>query len=101
MAALQSHPWPDNVRELQNVLVNLTVTAPRYDAIEPEHLPVAFRRPAPSRPPTLAAARDDLERSIVRDALDRHGNMALAAGELGITRHGLTNAPGGTDRNSV
>ena len=82
--------WPGNVRELQNVLANLTLTAPRYGTVEPAHLAAALRRPAPVRPRTLAAARADLERSMVRDALDRHRNVSAAAGELGVTRQGLS-----------
>ena len=59
VAALRAHRWAGNVRELQNVLANLTITAPRFGAIERAHLPAAFRRPAPARPRTLAAARED------------------------------------------
>lgn len=90
VAALRAHRWPGNVRELQNVLANLTLTAPRYGTVEPAHLAAALRRPTPARPRTLAAAREDLERSMVRDALDRHRNVAAAAGELGLTRQGLS-----------
>ena len=90
VAALQGHRWPGNVRELQNVLANLTVTAPRFGAIGPEHLPAAFRRPVPARPRTLAAAREELERSMVCDALDRNPSAAAAAAELGVTRQGLS-----------
>ena len=46
-------------------------------------------RPPPAgfpRPTTLAAAREDLEWSMVRDALDRHGDRTAAARELGLTR---------------
>ena len=91
VAALGALPWPGNVRELQNVLANLSVTGPRYGALGPDALPVAFRRPvAAERRPTLAAARERLERTMVRDALGRHESVARAAGELGITRQGLS-----------
>ncbi|MCY3846799.1 MAG: hypothetical protein OXH69_25035 [Acidobacteria bacterium] len=69
---------------------DLTLTAPRYGTVEPAHLAAAFRRPAPARLRTLAAAREDLERSMVRDALDRHRSVPAAAGELGLTRQGLS-----------
>ena len=88
VAALRAHRWPGNVRELQNVLANLTLTAPRYGAVELAHLPAALGRPAPARPRTLAAAREDLEQSMVRDALDRHGDVTAAAGDLGLARQG-------------
>ena len=91
VAALGAHPWPGNVRELQNVLANLTVSGPRYGPVGPEALPAAFRkRAATERRPTLAEAREDLERAMVRDALGRHDSVSAAAGELGITRQGLS-----------
>ena len=91
VAALAAHPWPGNVRELQNVLANLTVTGPRYGPVGPGALPAAFRKSVPAeRQPTLAEAREDLERAMVRDALGRHRSVARAAGELGVTRQGLS-----------
>ena len=91
VAALGVHPWPGNVRELQNVFANLTVTGPRYGPVGPDALPAAFRTTvAAERRPTLAEAREDLERAMVRDALGRHDSVARAAGELGITRQGLS-----------
>ena len=91
VTAVGAHPWPGNVRELQNVLANLTVTGPRYGAVGPDALPAAYRRGgAAERRPTLAEAREDLERTMVRDALGRHDSVARAAGELGITRQGLS-----------
>ena len=73
VAALAAHPWPGNVRELQNVLAKLTVTGPRYGPVGPDALPSAFRKTvAAERRPTLAEARESLERTIVRDALVRH-----------------------------
>ena len=91
VAALAAHPWPGNVRELQNVLANLTVAGPRYGAVGPDALPAAFRRAAAAeRRPTLAEARENLERTMVRDALGRHASVAGAGSELGITRQGLS-----------
>ncbi len=91
VATLGAHPRPGNVRELQNVLANLTVTGLRYGPVGPDALPSAFRkRVATERRPTLAAARESLERTMVRDALGRHGSVARAAGELGVTRQGLS-----------
>ena len=91
VATLGAHPWPGNVRELQNVLANLTVTGLRYGPVGPDALPSAFRkRVATERRPTLAEARESLERTMVRDALGRHGSVARAAGELGVTRQGLS-----------
>ena len=91
MTALAAHSWPGNVRELQNVLANLTVTGPRYGPVGPDALPSAIRKTvAAERRPTLAEAREDLERTMVRDALGRLGTLARAAGVLGVTRQGLS-----------
>ena len=88
---MSAHPWPGNVRELQNVLANLTVTGPRYGPVGPDALPTAFRKTVGAeRRPTLAEARESLERTMVREALGRHDSVARAAGELGITRQGLS-----------
>ena len=95
VAALAALPWRGNVRELQNVLANLTVTGPRYGPVGPDALPSAFRKTvAAEQRPTLAEAREDLERTMVRDALVRHHSVARAAGELGITRQGLSKLMG-------
>ena len=73
------------------MLANLTVTGPRYGPVGPDALPAAFRKTVPAeRQPTLAEAREDLERAMVRDALGRHRSVARAAGELGVTRQGLS-----------
>ena len=81
--------WPGNVRELQNVLANLAVTGPRYGPVGPGALPAAFRTATAAEwQPRLAEAREHLERAMVRDALGRHGSVARAAGDLGVTRRG-------------
>ena len=70
-------------------------------------LPPGHRTPLRCRPPGRFAVRvsegggrrtasdarcgrEDLERTMVRDALDRHPSVASGAGELGITRQGLS-----------
>ena len=91
VTALAAHPWPGNVRELQNVLANLTVAGPLDGAVGPEVLPTAIRQEVPAeRRPTLAQAREELERAMVTDVLGRHASIASAARELGITRQGLS-----------
>lgn len=70
------------------MLANLTVTGPRYGPAGPDALPSAFRRTvAAERRPTFAEAREELERAMVCDALGRHGS---GAGELGVTRQGVS-----------
>lgn len=89
--ALTAHDWPGNVRELQNALAALGIRRPRRGEIGPEALPPALREVAGhQRRPTRREARMELERAMVRDALDRHHGVVRAAGrELGVTRQGL------------
>ena len=66
VTALAAHPWPGNVRELQNVLANLTIAGPLDGAVGPDVLPAAIQREvAAERRPTLAQAREELERAMV------------------------------------
>ena len=76
---------------LQNVLAHLTVIGPRYGPVGPDALPSAFRKTVVAeRRRTLAQAREDLEHTMVRDALGRQGSVPRAGGELGVTRQGLS-----------
>ena len=50
----------------------------------------AWKTVAAERRSTLAEAREDLERTMVRDAFGRHGTVARAVGELGVARQGLS-----------
>ena len=73
------------------MLANLTVTGPRYGPVRPDALPAVFWKSVPAeRQPTLAEARENLERAMVRDALRRHRRVVRAARELGVTRQGLS-----------
>lgn len=102
LAALESHPFPGNVRELLHVTQRLA--AARVDRVEIAHLPRAVRlgigvvqraederagpraaqQGAPARPTT------DDERADVEAALSRTGgNISRAAVLLGLSRHGL------------
>ena len=90
VAALAAHPWSGNVREPQNVLA----TSPSPDRATTPSVPTPCRPPsANGRRRAVADAgrgREDLEPEIVRDALGRRGSVARAAGELGVTRQGLS-----------
>ena len=73
------------------MLANLTVTGPVDGAVGPDVLPAAIRREvAAEHRPTLAQAREELERAMVTDALGRHSSISGAASELGVTRQGLS-----------
>ncbi|MCC7340112.1 MAG: sigma-54-dependent Fis family transcriptional regulator [Bryobacterales bacterium] len=90
MVALVRHPWPGNIRELENVIGHAAMMAegatidlddfpPEYSEANAESFP-AFPR---EKLPTLA----EIGRRYARHALDvTHGNKARTAELLGISR---------------
>jgi two-component system, NtrC family, response regulator AtoC len=94
MARLKSHPWPGNVRELRNALERACLLA-GGDVIDESDL--LLGRPAPAggghEPFTLPAGGvvlEELEKSLVTQALERAGgNQTKAASLLGISRDQL------------
>jgi len=88
---LQSHAWPGNIRELQNVLERAVAMA-RGDVLLPEHLPPHLHRAAPDAgkavtPGSLASAKAEAERDAIVAALKASGgNKSKAADLLRIHR---------------
>jgi len=85
MAILLDHDYPGNVREVENIIEHAFVLC-RGGLIQPEHLPQELRRKFGG---DLAHARfttlQDMEGTMLRDALRRHnGNRTAAARDLGI-----------------
>lgn len=86
LARLMAHPFPGNVRELENIIEHAFVLC-RGAVIELAHLPASLRgEPGEklafgNKPMTLA----EMEKLMISDALRRHeGNCQRAARELGI-----------------
>jgi DNA-binding NtrC family response regulator len=96
IAALSAYNWPGNIRELQNVLASMLVSAPRAGFIGTSSLPAHVARVAASeRQATLALARRQFEERYVRAALARAGGRtADAARHLGVSRQGLSKLMG-------
>jgi transcriptional regulator with PAS, ATPase and Fis domain len=96
LAALSAYNWPGNIRELQNVLASMLVSAPRAGLIGAGSLPAHIGRVAASeREATLATARRHFEERYVRAALARSGGRpGEAARQLGISRQGLAKLMG-------
>ncbi|HUE87187.1 MAG TPA: sigma 54-interacting transcriptional regulator [Vicinamibacterales bacterium] len=97
IAALAAYDWPGNIRELQNVLASILVSAPPSGLIGPASLPVHVARVAAidTRLSTLADARRQFEERYVRAALARSaGRTAAAAKDLGLSRQGLVKLMG-------
>jgi DNA-binding NtrC family response regulator len=96
VAALQSAPWPGNVRQLRHEVRALALRCPAGAAIDSTLLPDALRAPAAAAPDAapaslnLPARQAALERELIDTALRlAHGNRSEAARLLGISRLGL------------
>ena len=94
---LRQHPWPGNIRELQNAIERALITS-EGTLVTAAHLAIPVPsehtgRPARADAPPSAGesmALDDLERKAIIDALQRtHGHKARAASLLGLTRFQL------------
>ena len=85
LAALQSHAWPGNVRELENCIKRAVALA-QGPRLTPEDLQLSSGS-MPAEGLTLRAAREAVEKELVKKALARHnGNVTRAAVELGVSR---------------
>jgi two-component system NtrC family response regulator len=85
LRALGIHPWPGNIRELQNRVQRAAIMAEgkRVTANDLELAEVAGAQ----RPRTLKEAREQVEREMIESALRGHGGkITSAAAELGISR---------------
>jgi transcriptional regulator with PAS, ATPase and Fis domain len=111
LAVLSAYDWPGNIRELRNVLEQVTLNSdnPRLSAEEfTLVLPRVCGASRPGGRPTLKLADvvADAERSAIRSALAAaEGKKILAAELLGISRATLyqklsllASTPGGRDR---
>jgi DNA-binding NtrC family response regulator len=98
---LLHHPWPGNIRELQNAIERSLITC-EGALITAAHLAIpAGAQPVaapPAAPPPAGSAvsvphshsLEDLERATILDALrETHGNKAKAAARLGLSRFQL------------
>jgi two-component system NtrC family response regulator len=84
LRALNRHTWPGNVRELEN-RVKRAVIMSDGKRISAQDLELAAGESQPVT--TLKEARENLEREIVHQTLQRHsGKISSAAVELGISR---------------
>jgi len=86
-ACLSSHPWPGNIRELQNVLsAALALAGGRI--IRPEHLELPDSGPPPGL--SYQEQMDAARRRAIYGALEAcGGNQSAAARRLGLSRQGF------------
>jgi two-component system response regulator AtoC len=89
MEALLEYSWPGNIRELENLLERVAVLADGSE-IEAQDLPESILHPAPERAPTdlsddnlsVKVHSAELERVLIRRALERTGGNKTQAAEL-------------------
>lgn len=93
LAALESYPWPGNLRQLENVVQHAVLVSSGPELLW-QHLPPAVQdQGAPraggevSGAETLERQRDLIERNLIQRALISHGySRTRAADALGISR---------------
>ena len=86
-ALLLAHPWPGNIRELENVIERAVILT-TDGVIRPNLLPPNMQTSGAlsSLHGTLPEALDRLERQFITEALRKYrGNMGRAAEALGIS----------------
>lgn len=102
MELLVLHPWPGNIRQLSNELNRMVAVCEPDAELTSDQMPHTMREDveahrragrthlkAPSAD-SLSQAVDELERDMIRRALDAHGGRVdAAARSLGISRKGL------------
>jgi DNA-binding NtrC family response regulator len=112
MDALESYPWPGNIRQLENYVQQAVLVSSGPELLF-EHLPQQVRDYRPmgretipaSMPESLVHNREQLERNVIQRALANNGySRARAANALGISRvtlykkmkkYGLMRSPAG------
>ncbi|MCB9737239.1 MAG: sigma-54-dependent Fis family transcriptional regulator [Deltaproteobacteria bacterium] len=99
LEAMVRYSWPGNIRELRNVIERIVILHRDDTMLRLGHLPpeIRFGQAAPTMAgrggfvlPDEGVNLEDVERSLLQQALDRtHGNQTAAARLLGITRYAL------------
>ncbi len=89
LRGLSLYTWPGNVRELRNAVERAMLLA-GGEYLEPVDFPIAGAEPAANHPmdlPVNGLILDEVEKSLVRQALERTGwNQTRAAKLLGLNR---------------
>jgi DNA-binding NtrC family response regulator len=84
------HPWPGNVRQLENVIQGAVIMS-RKDTIAKENLPRNFEK-TKTEGKSFQEGLKEPAKEIILKALDEcHGNCSKAAVKLGINRTTLYN----------
>ena len=95
LSRMMEYSWPGNVRELENCLERASIIAagsPLTVDNLPEHIRQkrVLEKPSAFRLPETGLSLDELEKSLLQQALEMtSGNKTKAAGLLGISRRAL------------
>ncbi|MGA2004369.1 MAG: sigma 54-interacting transcriptional regulator [Terriglobales bacterium] len=94
LAALQSHSWPGNIRELRNLVAKLAMATPEPEVTLAEVVAEFSGEGAPTAAATGAVPLGNLEnmeeQMIIRALEQTGGHRAQAAEQLGISRRTLS-----------
>ncbi len=97
MRRFKSHPWPGNVRQLENMVQRGVILSADEDVIEVEHVFDEFFAEAEANgtgrlPDEKMQTIEDMERYMILQALSESGNnQQLAAERLGISARTIRN----------
>jgi DNA-binding NtrC family response regulator len=87
LTALESHPWPGNVRELDHTLERAVLMASGTTLRAAD---LGLRGAGGAAPRLEDLPLEEVERLLIRKALERHGgNVSTAAKALGLSRSAL------------
>ncbi|NOX36623.1 MAG: sigma-54-dependent Fis family transcriptional regulator [Calditrichaeota bacterium] len=93
--ALQSYPWPGNIREFRNVMLRAVLTAGDSDVLKIQHLPREIVKPGIARTQITfrpGTPLSEVEKTMILETLKAvKGNKLKAAKILGISRRSLYN----------
>lgn len=85
VSAIESYPWPGNIRELENKVRRAVIMA-EGKQVMPEDLELSGLQQS-QQVPTLREARETLERELVQRALAKNnGKISQSARDLGVSR---------------